>query len=273
MARIVCLRPEDRFTHKPVPLTISESWDAALKLINEAGQKKPDLICLPEDFLGLQKEALSLESELLGQVSQKAREYQTNIVACTIIIDNGRKYNSTLIFDRNGKLAGRYDKTHLTKMELNVFGLTPGSDLPVFNLDIGTIGIMVCADNLFPEVARTLMLKGARLILFPHQQAEPNADFERVMVRSRAQDNCVTVACCTYAASSEREYFPNWIAAADGRIVEEGPYGIGMTLADIDLNENVTVQDYIEHGQIDLGDIIKRYRRPELYTTIAELKK
>ena len=268
MSKIISLRPCVPNTKK------RESYLEHLpyigSLLDEAGQNKPDLVCLPEDFLYQNGAAEPIDGPICQMLSQKAKEYETNIVGSLHLSDNGKKYGSAVVFDSQGNLTGRYDKTHLTKMEKEQFGLTAGDKLPVFDLDIGRVGVVICADMLFPELARCLALDGAELIVFPHQQAEPSLEFEKLMVCSRAQDNCVYIVCCTFAAHDEREYYPNWIVAPDGKIIAEGPRGEGMTELEIDIHAKVRLQDYFEFGEVDLWDIHKRYRRPELYKRLTE---
>ncbi len=268
MIRIAGIRPTERLA---VPSTsILEHLESALALLDEAGQKKADLACLPEDFLFQETEAETLKGPICLALAEKARQYHMNVAAGICLRVRSEKFNSVVIFDRQGRYVGRYDKTHLTKKDSNILGLTPGRALLVFHLDIGPVGVMTCADILFVEVARCLALRGARLILFPHQQAEPSEEFERQMIQSRARDNGVFIVCSTFSKRPDRPYFPNWIFGPDGRIIAEGPEGEGLTLADIDLEEKVMLADYVEAGPVDLADIIRRYRRPELYGRITE---
>ncbi len=82
----------------------------------------------------------------------------------------GQCYNSALLIAPQG-LIGVYSKTHVASF--GVDGMvaaekawwSPGSDMPVFETALGRIGIEICYDNSFPEVARTLTLKGAEIIV------------------------------------------------------------------------------------------------------------
>jgi predicted amidohydrolase len=271
MVCIASIRPTERFAGPTS--SISEHLESVLGILDEAGRQGADLVCLPEDFLFQETEAESLKGPICMALAEKARQYRMNVAAGICLRVRSKKYNSVVIFDRQGRHVGRYDKTHLTKKDLEILGLTPGRDLPVFHLDIGPVGVMTCADILFGEVARCLALRGARLILFPHQQAEPSEEFERQMVQARARDNCVFIVCSTFAKRPDRPYFPNWIVGPDGRMIAEGPEGKGMTMADIDLEEKVMLADYIEPGPVDLADIVRRYRRPELYGQIIQRRK
>ena len=67
-------------------------------------------------------------------------------------------------------------------------GATPGRGFPVFQTDIGRIGIIICYDSWFPETTRLLALKGAELILLP------NAGYYADLIHARSADNCVFFA-------------------------------------------------------------------------------
>jgi predicted amidohydrolase len=82
----------------------------------------------------------------------------------------GEVYNSALLIGPLG-LVGVYNKTHVAafavdgKIAAEKAWWSPGTDIPVFETPLGRIGIEICYDNSFPEVARTLTLKGAELIV------------------------------------------------------------------------------------------------------------
>ena len=71
-------------------------------------------------------------------------------------------YNSAAIFEK-GKFLGIYRKIHLFYKEKNFF--TPGNEKPkVYDVMGSKVGVMICFDWIFPEIARSLALQGAELI-------------------------------------------------------------------------------------------------------------
>jgi predicted amidohydrolase len=79
---------------------------------------------------------------------------------------DGGLYNTAFLIDRNGKEAGRYHKTCPTWFECGA--RQRGSSFPVFPLaKLGTVGMLICYDLVFPETARCLALAGADIIFFP----------------------------------------------------------------------------------------------------------
>ena len=98
-------------------------------------------------------------------------------------------YNSALIFNREGKLTGSYDKLHLQSHDHKY---TPGEHLDVFDSDFGKFGVMICADRRWPETTRTLAMKGARVVFNPTYGF--HNDLNRAMMRTRAYENSIFIA-------------------------------------------------------------------------------
>jgi predicted amidohydrolase len=88
------------------------------------------------------------------------------LVAGLIERDGKAAYNTSVLIDRHGNVAGKYRKVFLPREEIEG-GLTPGDSFPVFDTDFGRIGIMVCWDAEYVEAARSLAGKGAEVILVP----------------------------------------------------------------------------------------------------------
>jgi len=75
-----------------------------------------------------------------------------------------RIYNTAVLIGRDGSLAGRYRKMSLPDEEIEG-GITPGSETPVFDTDFGRVGLMICWDSSYPEVARALATRTRLLLL------------------------------------------------------------------------------------------------------------
>lgn len=198
------------------------------KLLDNAGALESDLVLLPEfsnlycSKLSFRDAAESIPDGPTCSISiEKAKQYSMN-VCCTIIekIDK-HIFNTAVIFDRYGNTIGKYSKTHPYWPEVIFEGECPGNSFPVFNLDIGRIGIMICYDAWYAETARLLGLKGAELILFP------NAGYEPLLMPARAIDNRLYVA-----VSSIND--PAMIVDTWGNILSKTTNG--LTFNSIDLN-------------------------------------
>ena len=149
-----------------------ENIDTALAKIN---QLDADLVVLPELFsTGYQftskEETLAL-AEIVpdGQTTRVlinlSKEKDLYIVAGLSERENGRCYNSAVLVGPHG-FIGCYRKLHLFYNEKKWF--EPGNvELNVYDIGLAKIGIMICFDWFFPEVARNLALKGADIICHP----------------------------------------------------------------------------------------------------------
>lgn len=184
-----------------------ELWGS---VIDRAAAYGADLILLPETFTGYDPRQFEpIDGPCASLMSRKAKQHRMYVSGTFIHRDaeDGHLYNSGLLFDRGGKRAGRYDKLHLYSPELMHDGITPGRDVPVFSTDFGTIGMMICYDSWFPDVAELLALKGAELILFP------NAGYYRTLMPARANDNGVRIV-------SSSMYYPCGVWDTSGGDVE-----------------------------------------------------
>jgi len=161
------------------------------QVLDAAGRQGVDLVLLPEYMQAEVEEPLYGSSFEL--MSRKAKQYKMYVAGGIIRKDalNDRVYNTALLFGRDGEFIGMYDKIHPYSPEVNERGFTPGTEVPVFKTDFGTIGIMICYDSWFTDVAQLLALKGAELVLFP------NAGYYRSLMPARAADNGVRIVCST----------------------------------------------------------------------------
>jgi predicted amidohydrolase len=158
------------------------------KVLDAAGKEKADLTLLPEYINGEETpEPVTGPSATL--MSEKAKKYRM-YVAGTIGREEPvtkRLYNSALLFDRDGKQIGCYDKIHLDGPEFHWEGVTPGEKVPVFETDFGKVGFMTCYDSGFGDVAELVALKGADILLFP------NLGYDRGLLHARASDNAINI--------------------------------------------------------------------------------
>jgi len=101
-------------------------------------------------------------------------------------------YNTVVLVGPDGDLVGQYNKVHLRGEERIAF--RPGHRLSVFETSLGTVGLLIGWDLAFPEVARSLALEGAELLVVCANWEEPNTDEWRVYLQARAYENTVFVA-------------------------------------------------------------------------------
>lgn len=152
---------------------VASAREEALKWIDRAAQRKPDLIVLPETFaaLGLSGEewlrtAEPVPGPTTEALAQKARQYCTYILCPLVQREGDRFYNAAVLLGRRGEVVGIYHKMFPTLNEISV-GITPGHHAVVWETDFGRVGCAICFDLNFSEVIQGLAANAVELVLFP----------------------------------------------------------------------------------------------------------
>ncbi len=249
----------------PGRATPEKNRDFYAEQIAAAGRLGVDLLCLGEgitlvstgrDFAAVAEPVPGPTSQVLGAAARKAHLY---VVAGIYEREGSLIYNTALLIDREGNVAGKYRKTHLPETEV-AGGLTPGSSYPVFKTDFGTVGIEICYDNFFPEVARSLALNGAEIILLPIWGDLRGQEYAwDIVARARAIDNAVFMIASIY--SNRRSL----IISPDGRMLADTGRSDGLISADIDLNAR-TFERWLSVGSYgEWKSLYPKERRSETY--------
>lgn len=170
-------------------------------------------------------------------------------------------YDTVVLVGLDGDLIGQYHKVHLRGEERIAF--RPGHRFNVFETGFGHVGLMIGWDLAFPEVARSLVLEGAELLLVCANWEQPYANKWRVYLLARACENAVFVAAANRVGEE-----PSYTFFGQSRIV--GPSGKvyasvdepveGYAVARIDLDE---VRSQREETQI------LQCRQPTAYRVIV----
>jgi beta-ureidopropionase len=138
---------------------------------------RPDIVCLPETFntswVRVGKPLTELAEEVPGPVVKRVAEFakaNSCYVICPILTRReGSIYNSAVLVDREGSVAGTFDKVHPTEEEMDGSVMPGALEPPVWQTDFGKIGVQICYDaNWFPSW-RSLKAKGAEIVFFPSQ--------------------------------------------------------------------------------------------------------
>jgi predicted amidohydrolase len=143
---------------------------------------KLDLAVLPEctfQFANNRVETVAedIDGPTVSAIAAKARQYGCYATAPVPMRRNGRAYNSIVLLDRKGEPVGVYDKVFPVMMGDGSleYGITPGREFPVFDLDFGRVGLQICWDIAFDEGWQALADQDAELVAFCTNPAVPVA--------------------------------------------------------------------------------------------------
>ncbi|MHB1394162.1 MAG: nitrilase-related carbon-nitrogen hydrolase [Clostridia bacterium] len=248
---------------------VEHNVEKALEFISQAANKGADIICLPELFATgynlsiLGDKAISLSREygqfISDKMSKAARDNSIYVIAAfgDFKENDNEVYNAALLFDRSGDKLGSFYKTHAFALEKKYFA--EGWQYPVFDTEIGKIGILICYDVGFPEAARTLCLNGAEIIFIPAAWRVQDENSWFLNVPSRALENQLyTVGVNRSGYEGELHLF--------GKSMVCNPFGEVIMQMDYDSDEIAVCEiDLDEVEKCRCGGGYLKDRRPEIY--------
>jgi predicted amidohydrolase len=229
---------------------------AARQLLDKAAAAGADLAVLPEyvDYLGPasgRPEPESVDGEFAAFFAAAARELRMWVLAGSFHEagpDPQHTYNTSLVFDRDGRLAATYRKIHLYDVEipgrvsyLESRNVAPGAETVVVEVDGVRVGLSICYDLRFPELYRRLTVDGgAHVLVVPAAfMLHTGRDHWEVLLRARAIEN----QCYVVAAGQIGDHDPgrtcfgrSMVVDPWGTLLAQAPDTVGIAVADLDLD-------------------------------------
>jgi N-carbamoylputrescine amidase len=271
------------------------SWDIednlakAEQIVRKAAIQGAKIILLPElfktpyfcqkenyDYFSLSEELNS--SATIAHFQRLAQELEVVLPISFFEKAGNVHFNSLVMIDADGKNLGLYRKSHIPTGECyeEKFYFSPGdTGFKVFKTKYGKVGVGICWDQWFPEVARSLALMGAEIIVYPTAiGSEPilpkdSKDHWQNTMKGHAAANIVPIlASNRIGTESDKDstmtfFGSSFIADEDGNIVSElSRVEENFAIADFDLKA-------INNKRVSWG--VFRDRRPDLYDSLIKL--
>lgn len=243
-----------------------ENLKKAISMIKTASKKDADLIILPEMFNCPYENEKFIEysekaenSYTLNLISEIASEEKKYIIAGSIpekeaTSTSERIYNTSFMFNPNGEIIAKHRKMHL--FDIDVKGkiyfkesdtLTAGNQITIAETSFGKIGIGICYDIRFPELARLMTLEGADILCYPgaFNLTTGPAHWE-MLFKARACDNqvfTIGVAPALDKNANYNSYGHSLIVNPWGEILSSASFEEELIISEIDLDEIKKVRE------------------------------
>jgi N-carbamoylputrescine amidase len=267
---------------------LNDNLQKAIELIERGAKQGAQLILLPELFLGYYfcqiedyqhfEMAIPFEGNHVFPIFQAlAKQHRVVLPISYFEKANNVFYNSLVMIDSDGEILGQYRKSHIPTGESyqEKFYFSPGdTGFKVFKTSVGHIGVGICWDQWFPEVARILTLEGADILLYPTAiGSEPTLPHDsqphwQTTMQGHSASNIIPLIAANrigqeaYGSHEMTFYGSSFATDHRGQVVQQLPRDQeGMILVDYDFAA-------IRKDRYSWG--VFRDRRPSLYDRILK---
>ncbi len=226
-------------------------------MIAEAARQKADLVVLGETvpYVRTKLSPAECSEPIPGPTTDYfgalAKQHSLHIAVSLYEREGHLVYNTAVLLSPEGKLLGKYRKVCLPHGEVEK-GVAPGAEYPVFETKFGKVGLMICYDGFYPEVARALAANGAEVIAWPVWGCDP------LLARARACENRVHVVSSTYT-DPKSDWMISAVIDPAGKVVAQAKESGSVAIHEADLSKPLV-------GPYNLGDfreMVQRHR-PEI---------
>jgi predicted amidohydrolase len=175
--------------------------------------------------------------EVVEELARLSQEHGMVVVGSLPEPHGEKVYNTAYVMDRGG-LVGKYRKIHLFSMMGEDRSLDGGDSWLVVDTHLGRIGVFICYDLRFPELARRLAVEGAEILVVPAEWPKPREEHWRTLLQARAIENqlfVVAANCC--GIQGKLDFFGgSLIIGPKGELLAEGGQEQGEPTAILDFS-------------------------------------
>lgn len=257
---------------------IEKNLEQIISIVSEGTKKGAELIVFPEAALtGYCYESKAEAFTYIPEdIAKKASDAISSVCGNSIVLlgllekEQNHLYNNALVISSKG-ILGRYSKSHLPFLGADRF-VTRGMtlDTNIFTTPYGKIGILICYELRFPEVARVLSLKGVEIICDMANLPVGGESNIAFIGRSRALENKIFLALCNRCGVERNVQFigKSQIVNPSGDIINSANEKEEIIYSNIDLSlaRNKSIINKPKEYELHLF----RDRRPDLYSAITD---
>ncbi len=167
--------------------------------IHRLSEKGTQVTVLPELWpCGFDKPGMLIEHakrtpQIIERLSTLAKKHRMIIAGSLPEKSGNHLYNTMVVVDKDGAVAGQYRKVHLFSFIDEDKAFAAGNQAVVCDTSYGPIGLMICYDLRFPELCRSLALAGARIVIVSAQWPETRIDHWNTLLQARAIENQIFI--------------------------------------------------------------------------------
>ena len=244
-------------------MDVGENISRMSALIDEAASPSspPDLIVMPElwtsgyseeIFRDIRRFAQPADGKAVAMLREKARRYGVWIAGGSMVeLAEDGIYNTCFLINRQGQIAGHYRKMHLYSAMIEDKAFRNGTEMPVFETDLGRIALMTCYDIRFVEMSRDYAMCGVEALVVVSNWAKPKLNHWRVLLQARAIENQVALLACNRVGTAGNcTYFGHSLAL--------DPWGEFIA-------EDESEKETILRAEVDLGRVAEVRRKIPMY--------
>lgn len=241
--------------------------------LDELERGGQDLVLLPEyanapgltDPGDIREFSARQGADFIKAAAASAKRLDSLVVLSGVVPRGALWFNRTMVFDSRGELAATYDKMHLTDVEIDELGLSPGAKPTIFEHRGIRMGFATCFDLYFPEYFAALAAQAVDMVLCPSYQRSETPDRIGLIAQARALDTGAYLARSSYSMGQPNAGGRSLVATPTGAVLADAGSVACVLSAELDPKQKFVKP--ASHGQkpVEHRALIESHRRAGAY--------